>query len=207
MNSIIQLFCVMLMMYLSLLESYAQTTAEVIEYYESGDFTGGVDYIREHYKVFENDAYANYLLGEMGVKSKKWNEAMSGYQRALQLIHPDRKMDFHEKIYHNDNEIYWYANDGLGMVYYMLGDVKKSLEALQEANRWLDVVKLNPLDEAMHYYNLACAYSLNKKFDNAVAALHKAIQINPDYQHKAGSERDFASMENFKPFIKLLEGN
>jgi tetratricopeptide (TPR) repeat protein len=208
MNSLTKFrFPFVILLCLTLGESNCQTIADVMEFYDSKDFTGGVDYIVKHYKSFENDAYANYMLGEMGLSGENWEKARIGYERALQLIHPNEKMDFHEKIYRNDNEIYWYANDGLGFVFYMQNDFVKSLAALETANQWLHVVRVDPLDEAKHYYNLACAYALNKKSKKAVDALREAIKTNPDYKRKARTESDFDSLQEFAPFVNLLEDN
>ncbi len=149
----------------------AQTTIELEEFNKAQDYTSGITYYNEQDIVFKNDKYANYLLGEMGIKSENWETAKRGYESAILLCSPMRNMNFHEQLYQNDNFIYWASYDGLGVVYYHLNDMEKSLIALEQANRWLGYVDISLIDKVSHYFNLACAYSINKKFDNAVSTL------------------------------------
>jgi tetratricopeptide (TPR) repeat protein len=183
---------------------HAQSTSELENYNKSKDYFSGISYYNEHDSVFKNDRYANYLLGEMGLKSERWETARKGYETAIRLCSPTPNMNFHEQLYSDDNFIYWASYDGLGVVYYNLGDKQKSLSALEEADKWLQYVIVSSADRVSHFFNLACAYSINNKFEKAVVALKEVLILNPMYISKIRKEHDFNSMKDYQPFKDLL---
>jgi tetratricopeptide (TPR) repeat protein len=188
------------------LNAISQNTIELERFIDSEEYDKGINYFNNNINTFKNDKYANYLLGELGLESEDWETAKKGYESAILLCNPNQNMNIHERINFNDNEIYWASNDGLGVIYYKLGDYKKSLIALEEANKWLSFASVKFNDEVKHLFNLACAYSLNNYFDKSVFTLKKTLELNPNYIYKIKNEQDFKSMKDYKPFIELLNG-
>lgn len=190
-----------ILLFFLMLKSNAQSRTEVEEFFDTEEYTAGIAYVQKHYNAFKYDARANYLLGEMGLRKKDWEAARKGYERVLSITSPK----FNGRIYDKDAEIHWAAIDGLGVVYYVYGDYKKSLGFLETANKLLDKVSVHKLDEAKNYYNLACAYSLNNYPRKAISALEQAINKNPEYLNKAQYENDFESLKDYPTFIDLLD--
>lgn len=89
---------------------------------------------------------------------------------------------------------------------------------------WNDIgftfLKLNKIDQAIlcfnksieidkalpnPYYNLSCAYSLNKDTEPAIKYLLKAIELNPEFKDKALKDSDFDNIRDTTQFKNLLK--
>ena len=63
----------------------------------------------------------------------------------------------------------------MGVIHNQRGEFKQALEHLQQA------VEQRP-DYAEAYYNMKESYEGLRDFENAIAVLNRAVQLNPDYQ-------------------------
>lgn len=52
-------------------------------------------------------------------------------------------------------------------------------------------------------YNLACAYALDKKYEEAITALEKAISMNSKWKKRARQDKDFRNIYHDQQFIKI----
>lgn len=112
-----------------------------------------------------SDAYNN--LGVTYTKTGEWEKAMEAFRKALQ-----------NPVYRTAEHAYY----NIGMVHYRLNDLTAAIEALR------DSVKRAPTFPAP-YYGLALAYNRAGRYGDAVGALAKAIEIDPQYR---GNKAKFA---------------
>jgi uncharacterized Ntn-hydrolase superfamily protein len=66
------------------------------------------------------------------------------------------------------------------------------------------VIRRHP-ESASAYYNMACYLSLAGKSEEALAALEKAVALEPDFREYARTDRDFDPLRNEDAFKTMLE--
>jgi len=102
------------------------------------------------------DPDAQYNLGFMYVKMKKYSEAIQAFEKAAQL-----KPNFE------------YAIMQIGYCYNQLKNYSQSIKAYER------LVKSNP-DNDNGWLNIAIGYMLQKKWANAIAPLNKTVALKPN---------------------------
>ncbi len=123
-------------------------------YFKKGDYA---NCIKEIAVIIANEPYYDIpykdLISKL-VDGGKLNEAMD-FLVPLYKLKPD-----------------YFATKWLGQVLLRQNKYKEALNYLQQAVRFKEV-------DSQTYYNLAGAYYLNKQNDEALAALQKSINLNP----------------------------
>jgi tetratricopeptide (TPR) repeat protein len=104
-----------------------------------------------------DNAVAHYNLGNVLLQKGRVNEAITQYQKALQ-IKPDKEE----------------ACNNLGNALLQKGNVDEAITHYQK------VLQINP-EFAEAHYNLGNALLQKGSVDEAIAHFQKALQINPDY--------------------------
>jgi tetratricopeptide (TPR) repeat protein len=130
--------CMVLFLLLSVSLLHAQSLSDVRKSYEHG--------------------YASYQQGQ-------YQEALSSYERSLQLA---RQVKFPQKIAANLTS--------MGFIYGLLGQYDKALLYLQEALQMARELNLSH-DLAACLHSLGAVYFFSSQYDKALAHFEEALQI------------------------------
>ncbi len=136
-----------------------------------------------------SDAYAYFYLGNALKNKKQFDEAITCYQRALEM-NPELVEAYHNLAWvfqeknQLDEAITYYQkalnlNPTLADAYYNLGTIFQDRKQFDEAiNLYQKALQCNPaLADA--YYNLGTIFQDRKQFDEAIGLYQKAVQLNP----------------------------
>lgn len=114
---------------------------------------------------------------------ERYEEALADFNRSLEL-RPDDPDTLNNQ----------------GITYIRL---KRYEEALDDFNRSLELKPDNPST----IYNVACLFSLQRKTDDALAYLEKAIKGDEKYREMAKTDNDFDNIREDPRFKKLTESD
>jgi tetratricopeptide (TPR) repeat protein len=105
-------------------------------------------------RVYPNQPRAMYSLGVLHYENKDFDQALRFYEKTVALD-PD----------------YEEAHNNMGLIYANRGETEKSIEAFKKS------VAAKPREKT--YCNLGRAYTALKMYPEALAALERALSINP----------------------------
>lgn len=129
------------------------------------------------------DAHTFYLRGEALRMLERYAEAIAPLLRAAEAV-PD---DVH----------IWLA---LGWCYKRSGQIELAIEALQRA------LSVEPAEESLLHYNLACYCCLAGHKQRALDHLAQALAIDPGYRQLIDTEPDFNALRHDADFQAVCEG-
>jgi len=89
------------------------------------------------------------------------------------------------------------AKNNLGVVYLALEDY------ISAKNAFLDVIAMNP-DYPDAHYNLACVYAASGRNEEALAALSRAIDLEPEACRWALKDKDLAALRHTPEFERII---
>jgi hypothetical protein len=123
-------------------------------------------------------------------------QQIAGYQKSLELLakleNPGPKERFAWAI----------ACDGLSLALY---DAKRFADSIAPLEKGCALLtELQRTERAALSYNLACSQALLKHDPQALAALGKAIEVDPRFRDDAAKDEDFALLRVSPEFQKLL---
>lgn len=98
-------------------------------------------------------------------------------------------------VYDPDNSNLWNA---IGVAFIKLNNIDQAILYLNKSKEINDSLP-DP------YYNLSCAYSLNKDTESAIKYFKKAIELKPEFKIKALKDSDFDNIRDNKLFKNLLK--
>jgi len=124
------------------------------------DYPKAIEFFQKAVSVDPDFSEAHNNLGFAYEKSRKYNEAIASYKKALSnLIYKSP-----EKAYYN-----------LGRVYYRLGKYDDAVDSYKAALKRLT-------DFYPAYYGLALCYNAKGRYGEASLAITKAVEIDPLYK-------------------------
>ncbi len=104
----------------------------------------------------EEEANIEFHLGEIAAEREEYQEAISHYQRAIELL--------------PDSPHIWFG----------LGEAHQALEHFEEAEAsYKRAIELEP-ENAWHYYTLGQMHAENEQFSKAIKVLEEGLIANPD---------------------------
>lgn len=111
----------------------------------------------------ERNAKINRLIveGEVCLDQKKYNEAISKYEKALKLNEENKNYILNSEILNNIGSCY--------------AKQKKFDEAI---SKYEEALKLN--EDCLVFENIACCYLEQEKYDKALKFLNKILSLNPN---------------------------
>lgn len=124
------------------------------------DFPKAIDFFQKAVSIDPDFAEAHNNLGFAYEKSKKFNEAIESYKKALSNL-----------IYRSPEKAYY----NLAKVYYRLGKYDEAINAHKEALKRM-------MDFYPSYYGLALCYNAKGRYGDASLAITKAIEMDPSYK-------------------------
>ncbi|MDI6744036.1 MAG: tetratricopeptide repeat protein [Thermodesulfovibrionales bacterium] len=124
------------------------------------DFQKAIEFFQKAVSVAPDFSEAHNNLGFAYEKSRKFNEAIASYNKALSNL-----------IYRSPEKAYY----NLGRVYYRLGKYDEAINAYKEALKRMT-------DFYPSYYGLALCYNAKGRYGDASLAITKAIEIDPLYK-------------------------
>ena len=124
------------------------------------DYPKAIDFFQKALSVDPDFAEAHNNLGFAYEKSKKFNEAIESYKKALANL-----------IYRSPEKPYY----NLAKVYYRLGKYDDAINAYKEALKRMT-------DFYPSYYGLALCYNAKGRYGDASLAITKAIEMDPLYK-------------------------
>ena len=124
------------------------------------DYPKAIDFFRKAVNIDPDFAEAHNNLGFAYEKSKKFNEAIESYKKALANL-----------IYRSPEKAYY----NLAKVYYRLGKYDEAINAHKEALKRM-------MDFYPSYYGLALCYNAKGRYGDASLAITKAIEMDPSYK-------------------------
>ncbi|MDP1758688.1 MAG: tetratricopeptide repeat protein [Thermodesulfovibrionales bacterium] len=124
------------------------------------DFPKAIDFFQKAVNIDPDFAEAHNNLGFAYEKSKKFNEAIESYKKALSNL-----------IYRSPEKAYY----NLAKVYYRLGKYDEAINAHKEALKRMN-------DFYPSYYGLALCYNAKGRYGDASLAITKAIEMDPSYK-------------------------
>jgi tetratricopeptide (TPR) repeat protein len=169
---------------------------KVMAAYDAGDAETGLKLLDANFQLLANVSFACYLRGEFGVMKGDFRTAEAGYRKAMELH------DSLEDPISTDPGPVWACLDGLGISLIAQRKPADCVEVLTRAAAVGAELELGQI--AQTHYNLACAYSLLKKFDEAYRHLAKAIEGKPAYKESAPRDSDLAEALRREEFRALL---
>jgi hypothetical protein len=172
---------------------------QVSECFDKKDASGGIKLLEKNKDKVADYAVAQLMLGQLGSAKQDWKTAQAGYARAIELH--DGGAEHLPKGY----PTLWSALDGLGVA---LLQLKREDEAVPVLERCVAVAKVidEPKRTAHSSYNWACALARAKHFDDSLAALTSAIDLDPACKDMAQQDPDFEAARKRSEFKKLLGG-
>ncbi|WP_161890110.1 tetratricopeptide repeat protein [Pontibacter russatus] len=150
----------------------------------------GVDYLKQSLERDNKNALANIILGDAYLKLKKGGEAMSSYDRAIQLNDQNplayykrgqlytssRNYNEAEQAFNKAIEIdpnFAPAYSDLGELYYFAGQYDKALSTFQ---KFVDMAEDTPETKAKY----ASFLFLTKNYDKTLQVAEEVLQKEPD---------------------------
>ncbi|GAB3534447.1 tetratricopeptide repeat protein [Pontibacter brevis] len=150
----------------------------------------GIDYLKQALERDRNNALANVILGDAYLKLKKGGEAMSSYDRAIQLddkyataylrrgqlYTSSRNYNEAEEAFKKAIEIdpnFAPAYGDLGELYYFAGQYDKALSTFQ---KYVDMAEDTPETRAKY----ASFLFLTKNYDKALQEAEQVLQKQPN---------------------------
>lgn len=124
------------------------------------DFPKAIDFFQKAISVEPNFSEAHNNLGVAYEKSRKFNEAIESYKKALSNL-----------LYRTPEMAY----NNLGRIYYRLGKYDEAINAYKEALKRMT-------DFYPSYYGLALCYNAKGRYGDASLAITKAIEMDPFYK-------------------------
>jgi tetratricopeptide (TPR) repeat protein len=124
------------------------------------DYPKAIDFFQKAVNIDPDFAEAHNNLGFAYEKSKKFNEAIESYKKALSNL-----------IYRSPEKAYY----NLAKVYYRLGKYDEAINAHKEALKRMT-------DFYPSYYGLALCYNAKGRYGDASLAITKAIEMDPSYK-------------------------
>ena len=124
------------------------------------DYPKAIDFFQKAVNIDPDFAEAHNNLGFAYEKSKKFNEAIESYKKALANL-----------IYRSPEKAYY----NLAKVYYRLGKYDDAINAYKEALKRMT-------DFYPSYYGLALCYNAKGRYGDASLAITKAIEMDPLYK-------------------------
>jgi tetratricopeptide (TPR) repeat protein len=124
------------------------------------DFQKAIEFFQRAISVDPDFSEAHNNLGFAYEKSRKFNEAIASYNKALSNL-----------IYRSPEKAYY----NLGRVYYRIGKYDDAINAHKEALKRMT-------DFYPSYYGLALCYNAKGRYGDASLAITKAIEIDPLYK-------------------------
>lgn len=124
------------------------------------DYPNAIDFFQKAISVDPDFAEAHNNLGFAYEKSRKFNEAIESYKKALSNL-----------IYRSPEKAYY----NLAKVYYRLGKYDEAIDAHKEALKRMT-------DFYPSYYGLALCYNAKGRYGDASLAITKAIEMDPLYK-------------------------
>jgi tetratricopeptide (TPR) repeat protein len=171
---------------------------EFAKAYSAQDAEAGIKLAQENAKVLEDWAFGQYFLGEFAALKGDHALAEKGYRKALDLH--DRFVDPVEPA------IVYASLDGLGVALHVQGKREEAVKTLKRAISAAEETGVLAIQSAARStYNLACAYSMMRKYADALGALKDAIAKDPQYKEMARTDGDFAEARKRKEFQELLK--
>jgi tetratricopeptide (TPR) repeat protein len=92
---------------------------------------------------------------------------------------------------------------GLGWCYKRIGQLKKAIEMLQEAEQVARSQNVPP-HLALILYNLACYHSLAGEKGEMLGRLREALSIEDEFRRSIADESDFDPFRNDPDFVQLV---
>ncbi len=124
------------------------------------DFPKAIDFFQKAVNVDPVFSEAHNNLGFAYEKSRKFNEAIDSYKKALSNL-----------LYMTPEKAY----NSLGRVYYRLGRYDEAIDAYKDAIRRMPELYFS-------YYGLALCYNAKGMYGDASLAITKAIELDPLYK-------------------------
>ncbi len=124
------------------------------------DFPKAIDFFQKAISVDPDFSEAHNNLGFAYEKSRKFNEAIDSYKKALSNL-----------LYMTPEKAY----NSLGRVYYRLGKYDEAIDAYKNSLKRMPELYIS-------YYGLALCYSEKGRYGDASLAITKAIEMDPLYK-------------------------
>ncbi|MFH1014734.1 MAG: tetratricopeptide repeat protein [Nitrospirota bacterium] len=124
------------------------------------DFPKAIDFFQRAVSVDPDFSEAHNNLGFAYEKSRKFNEAIDSYKKALSNL-----------LYMTPEKAY----NSLGRVYYRLGKYDEAIDAYKNSLKRMPELYIS-------YYGLALCYNEKGRYGDASLAITKAIEMDPLYK-------------------------
>ena len=124
------------------------------------DYPKAIDFFQKAVSVDPNFSEAHNNLGFAYEKSKKFNEAIESYKKALSNL-----------LYMTPEKAY----NSLGRVYYRLGKYDAAIDAYKNSLTRMPELYIS-------YYGLALCYNAKGRYGDASLAITKAVEMDPLYK-------------------------
>ena len=124
------------------------------------DSPKAIDFFQKAVSVDPDFSEAHNNLGFAYEKSRKFNEAIDSYKKALSNL----KYRSPEKAYNS-----------LGRIYYRLGKYDEAIDAYNNSLKRMPELYIS-------YYGLALCYNAKGRYGDASLAISKAIEVDPVYK-------------------------
>ncbi len=124
------------------------------------DFPKAIDFFQKAVSVDPDFSEAHNNLGFAYEKSRKFNEAIDSYKKALSNL-----------LYMTPEKAY----NSLGRVYYRLGKYDEAIDAYKNSLKRMPELYIS-------YYGLALCYNEKGRYGDASLAITKAIEMDPLYK-------------------------
>lgn len=141
------------------------------------DFPKAIDFFQKAVSVDSDFSEAHNNLGFAYEKSRKFNEAITSYKKALSNL-----------LYTTPEKAY----NSLGRVYYRLGKYDEAIDAYKNS------LKRMP-EFYFSYYGLALCYNEKGRYGDASLAITKAIEMDPLYKGSKSKAVNDLSQRKLNP--------
>jgi tetratricopeptide (TPR) repeat protein len=194
--------------------------------YRLGKLRDALPYLDRTLEFKKNDAYALAYEGLALWRLNEKDKAVIYYEKFLEIQIDESNIDtlvnkatIFERLNKNDKAVIYYEkaltikideNDvdalvNMGIAYDGLGKLVRSMNRHSDAV--LNYKKVLNIDEKNVFalFQIACSYSLQGKFDDALKFLEKCVNLYPDYKDMAKSESDFDRLRQDEKFNERFE--
>jgi tetratricopeptide (TPR) repeat protein len=186
---------------------------QATDFYYKGKYESALKAIEEAIRMKPDNAMVWYNKGVTLGKLGRHGEALKAYDRAIELKPDDAATWYNKgvtlgklgrhgealKAYDRAIELKpdaaaW-SNKGAALT--ELGRYDEALKACDRA------IELKP-DDAVAWYNRACAYSLKSDKGNALRDLSKAVELDAKHKEVAKKDEDFKNLWDDEYFKKIV---